>query len=1154
MDESLSKNDDKMDDVQVRRLSIIDFSSEDDSLIGFSSGSPQDSQDLRSIDLVESVGNEKLEYFGDIPEMKELVPQPSQCLEPERVKRNGKYNLRKSLAWDSAFFTSEGVLDAEELSSITGGNEGGRQMLPGIDEEVHRSTDSISTLGSDTLTLESNETNLFEDIRASIQKSSKATVTADERSKVGSGVRETKIVTALKRVELSSQPKMKPKVVCKKPSIGLQNPGRLARPVSACPQSSEFNVANKESTQSLMKRPNFQGKPIPISATLAKRASLGGSLLKMEKDGVKTAAGRGAPVSKLTCSLRNVPRPIPSSKSSSRASSTATIRETTSSFDSSASTSSVNMGKSPSNSMKRKTDTKTGNPRSLGSNPKTPSRISSINKTGPGKSHVSSQLMPFSKLSSSISPASSISDWSSESVSSLSSLQQISCSSRDSISDTCKRVSIDFDEPQSLDSESHADDHSSVGMVARPPSSKPSGLRLPSPKIGFFDGAKSTVRTHKRSGQSHPVAPSNLPKICAGSGNPSGGQIKPKKLNPERDVTSDTKADARRIFSNMKPRVSTPQEASKAATKISNALRNVESCHLTSPIVKNNTPLKHGSENKFNAKEVESGGDAGCLHDDANDLAESNAVIDAMKAEASPYDKDTGFAESNEFVDVMKAEVSLENKCSPHKDIKITTPFSGEQTAMKNGTKTDDAQRISSNMKPRVSTPQEASKAATRISNALRNVESCPTTSPKVKNNTPLKHGGENNFNSEKVESGGDDVGLYGEATSLAESNGLVDVTRAEIFLLDKDTGLVESNGIVNIMKAEVSPHSKVTGLVEGNEIVDVMKAEVSLENNCSAHKEDRKITTPISGVHTAMTNGTNAQRSSSNMKPRVSILQEVSKAATRISNALRNIESCHTTSPKVENNTSLKHGSENNFNDKEVKSDGDNVGLHGEDTAESNGVVDVMKAEVCPHDKDTGFAESNQIVDVIKAEVSPENKCSAHKDIKITTPISGLRSDLNSISSFKDLLPLSQEVVHFKNNNEDEMPHYEDQIDCLIRQVSAMNITETQEKVLGDSLSSQQNLSTDDIVCSPELPIHQEVIVCVQKEDSVISLSKPTVSLTTTNENTTGKRIPFAAKDSFCNIDESFDCSKGSVVLEGEKDGSILPFSEEHFDTEQLR
>lgn len=71
---------------------------------------------------------------------------------------------------------------------IEGNHKGGKQLLPGIQEEIHRSTDSISTLESDTLTLESIEANLFEDIRASIQKSSTATNMADAKTKAGFGV------------------------------------------------------------------------------------------------------------------------------------------------------------------------------------------------------------------------------------------------------------------------------------------------------------------------------------------------------------------------------------------------------------------------------------------------------------------------------------------------------------------------------------------------------------------------------------------------------------------------------------------------------------------------------------------------------------------------------------------------------------------------------------------------------------------------------------------------------------------------------------------------------------------------------------------------------------------------------------------------------
>lgn len=85
-------------------------------------------------------------------------------------------------------FCESGVLDAEELSSMIDGDKSETRMLPGIQEEIYRSTDTISTLESDTLTLESVEANLFEDVRASIQRSSNASKVADESIKVGSGV------------------------------------------------------------------------------------------------------------------------------------------------------------------------------------------------------------------------------------------------------------------------------------------------------------------------------------------------------------------------------------------------------------------------------------------------------------------------------------------------------------------------------------------------------------------------------------------------------------------------------------------------------------------------------------------------------------------------------------------------------------------------------------------------------------------------------------------------------------------------------------------------------------------------------------------------------------------------------------------------------
>ncbi|CAI9770845.1 unnamed protein product [Fraxinus pennsylvanica] len=55
-------------------------------------------------------------------------------LQMNRKKKGGGYNLRKSLAWDRAFFTEEGVLDHIELSTISGTYCG--EGLFGIDEEI----------------------------------------------------------------------------------------------------------------------------------------------------------------------------------------------------------------------------------------------------------------------------------------------------------------------------------------------------------------------------------------------------------------------------------------------------------------------------------------------------------------------------------------------------------------------------------------------------------------------------------------------------------------------------------------------------------------------------------------------------------------------------------------------------------------------------------------------------------------------------------------------------------------------------------------------------------------------------------------------------------------------------------------------------------
>lgn len=197
-----------------------------------------------------------------------------------------------------------------------------------------------------------------------------------------------------------------------------------------------------------------------------------------------------------------------SSKTSSLGSSVASKTQTTCSFDSSGIVSSDRINKSSTNSMKKKNDSITGRAPSVGSTSKMPSRTAPRNKDQSG-SHLSAILISASKVAPSTSPASSISEWSSESYSSNSTVKQRSNCSRASLESTCKEASVDGDVPHVLEALKQCNKQglvghetqvieplgecvkkasSASGAVPHLASVRPSGLRLPSPKIGFFDG------------------------------------------------------------------------------------------------------------------------------------------------------------------------------------------------------------------------------------------------------------------------------------------------------------------------------------------------------------------------------------------------------------------------------------------------------------------------------------------------------------------------------------------------------------------------------------------------------------------------------------------------------------------------------------------
>ncbi|KAK2647715.1 hypothetical protein Ddye_015204 [Dipteronia dyeriana] len=613
---------------------LIDVSFEDDSLINSSFVSPQnhkfsESQEQKSVRFLESFDASNGETpFNSREERKEEF-EPLESLEAENTRKAGKYNLRKSLAWDKAFFTCEGVLEPEELSSMirVGSSEKSeKHVLPGIEEDVHGSTDSLSTLESDTLTMKSLEADLFEDIRASIQKSSKMSNVKNSKSNQKLGPSESK-TTQPSTVDLSSRDKMKPKAAPpKKPIVGTQGSGKAVKQVSVRPQPSQSVATNGESTSSICKPPKVLGRVSPYSTISTKRASLGANRLKMEKDNPKISSGaiRGAAVSKTPSSgSRNIlPRPtLPSRSLHTSAATKQELTSSCSSFDSSGSASS-DISKLSMNSTKLRIDSGTCSPSSSGSTVKSKARLASKSKNQPGSSHLTASLRSVSKLSSNISPASSISERSSGLQASNATANQRPKNMRVSLdSRPLKGVSVGSDASQMLDSLHNSNDKCSVGDDAKVPClqgerlkgastgtaalrplARPSGLRMPSPKIGFFDGVRSSGRTPTGSMQSQSGPSSALPKTGTGSVSPSGGLIKAKlgNLQPARTAMSmkSPKPDVQHTVLTTKSRPSLPlQEPSNAATKapsknIKGALVSPKLQRSVSATIGGNTPSK----------------------------------------------------------------------------------------------------------------------------------------------------------------------------------------------------------------------------------------------------------------------------------------------------------------------------------------------------------------------------------------------------------------------------------------------------------------------------------------------------------------------------------------------------------------------------------
>lgn len=589
----MAENTEMMNDlVNVDPLHLIDVCSEDDCLIstpgfGEENQNEDDCFDLFVVGDAEERGDGKDDCF-DLSETGDPNPntrddgdgqgQMDQKETGGRSRKNGKCNLRKSLAWDSAFFTNDGVLDAEELSFISNGmRKAAPSTLPGIQEDVRRSAESSSTFNStldgDSLTRESFEVDFFEDVRASIQRSSKLPNVANANSKVIPGV------SAPKKAELAGRNKMKPVVASKRQSVNTKE--AIVRP-----RVTQLAARSGEPTSSSLKPPKIAGRANPISAAPTKKTTFAPSRVKIDNNTQKTASvtgkGQTAAVLKKPSLLSSsvTSRLAPSPKSSSDSPSTTKMKPSAScsSFTTSGSTSSDSTAKSPLKSLRSKPDSKNVAPVSKPTL-KNPLRISSKARTGPENSRLTAYLnsIPKPKLPSNISPSSSIDGWSTESSSSTSTLTYgskanagISTPHRGStnigvnsprggsanavgsrpragsanVSHTTPRkgpTNVGVHSPRKISSlrrESHASQASNVEIP--PPSGKsplnqgtkkasalsalvsntasangskackPSGLRMPSPKIGFFDAEKSLLSTPLGGSQSRSSARNGL--------------------------------------------------------------------------------------------------------------------------------------------------------------------------------------------------------------------------------------------------------------------------------------------------------------------------------------------------------------------------------------------------------------------------------------------------------------------------------------------------------------------------------------------------------------------------------------------------------------------------------------------------------------------
>ncbi|XP_047323381.1 uncharacterized protein LOC124927080 isoform X2 [Impatiens glandulifera] len=437
-----------------KNLELIDISSEDDFLIASDPFRHSLDDDFRFSVGLGNIDEEEIIEFSRA--MNNNTEGRKKDVYSSSINTGRIRNSRKSLAWDSAFFTSPGVLDPYELSII---NKGFKEVEDRVscDDDLDASLEDI-----DGFSVGSSECELFEDVRASVHRSFTSSC--------------WKSVTkeAIKHNAQCSRSSTKEPAL-KKVDAVYQQHGTLSKPtnrrgnvyIKGSKSSTEYakTPQNAKTVLDSHKLPKVvKGWNNPVSSASTKRSS-SKQLVNLPSKIAKCVVP-GTPRTPI------LPKPV-SNKVNSR-------YDLSYSVSSSASISSQS-------SLKKSRGKVHSNTKSLSVTElpcKTPTRNKLMNSYhySPFESAVSSSIDGFSSVRSS-----SSSSWSSTNRPSK---------GLNSLVDTTPPIfSYDFHSSQWVLSPTqltHESKSSSSTESRR--SCKPSGLRMPSPTVGFFDEENSSIQ------------------------------------------------------------------------------------------------------------------------------------------------------------------------------------------------------------------------------------------------------------------------------------------------------------------------------------------------------------------------------------------------------------------------------------------------------------------------------------------------------------------------------------------------------------------------------------------------------------------------------------------------------------------------------------